>query len=444
MNKNYRWIYAISGVVILVFAGLIYAWSVLSGPIAADYPEWSKGSLSLTFTLAMSFFCLGGLAAGLLSKRFKERYILACSALLLLSGFEIVSYMHSLGMLYIGFGVCAGFGAGLSYNTVMSSVTKWFPDRKGLISGILLMGFGIGAFIIGKVYAFMLALYSWRAEYKALGIMVFAVILAGAFIVRKPSGDEMKALPGSDSKAIAKKTESISSGQVNGRAAGSAEHDTHLVHRSDNEDFTTQEMIKTPSFWLYFCYAVFLSAAALALIAQAGGIVTETAPSLGAGSIATIVGLISVFNGIGRVVFGSLYDRIGQKRTMALNCALYLISILINIVAINMGNLMLVVAGFVFFGLAYGGVTPTNSAFIMDFYGVEHYPINFSIINLNLLLASFGGTLAGTLYDMQGTYLSIFVIMMAAVAMAAVCTLLIRRPVKEKQYERKWNFHHYL
>lgn len=355
MNKNYRWIYAISGVVILVFAGLIYAWSVLSGPIAADYPEWSKGSLSLTFTLAMSFFCLGGLAAGLLSKKLNERYILTASALLLFSGFEIVSYMHSLGMLYLGFGVCAGFGAGLSYNTVMSSVTKWFPDRKGLISGILLMGFGIGAFIIGKVYAFMLALYSWRAEYKALGIIVFAVILAGAFIVRKPSGDEMKALPGSDSKETEK------------------QHD----------GFATQEMIKTPSFWLYFCYAVFLSAAALALIAQAGGIVTETAPSLGAGSIATIVGLISVFNGIGRVVFGSLYDRIGQKRTMALNCALYFISILINIFAINMGNLMLVVAGFIFFGLAYGGVTPTNSAFIMDFYGVEHYPINFWLFRGN-------------------------------------------------------------
>ncbi|OON85152.1 hypothetical protein BXO88_13890 [Oribacterium sp. C9] len=437
MNKNYRWIYAISGVIILVFAGLIYAWSVLSGPIAADYPEWSKGSLSLTFTLAMSFFCLGGLAAGLLSKKFNERYILTASALLLFSGFEIVSYMHSLGMLYLGFGVCAGLGAGLSYNTVMSSVTKWFPDRKGLISGILLMGFGIGAFIIGKIYAFMLAMYSWRAEYKVLGIIVFAVIFIGAFIVRKPYEDETKKLPGSEPKVIAKKAESISSGQANGAAAGSAEHGTPVAHRGDNDDFTTQEMIKTPSFWLFFFYAVFLSAAALALIAQAGGIVIEIAPSLGAGSIATIVGLISVFNGIGRVVFGGLYDRIGQKKTMSLNCALYLISILINIFAINMGNLMLVVAGFVFFGLAYGGVTPTNSAFIMDFYGVEHYPVNFSMINLNLLVASFGGTLAGTLYDVQGTYLSIFMIMMAAVAMAAVCTLLIRRPVKGLMYERK-------
>ena len=85
-----------------------------------------------------------------------------------------------------------------------------------------------------------------------------------------------------------------------------------------------------------------LSAAALALIAQASGIVTETAPALAAGGIATIVGLISVFNGIGRVIFGGLYDKLGQKKTMLLNCGLYLVSVLINIVGISIGIFRLV------------------------------------------------------------------------------------------------------
>ncbi|MCR5580075.1 MAG: MFS transporter [Pseudobutyrivibrio sp.] len=404
MNKTNRWIYAIAGVIVLLFAGLIYAWSVLSSPIAAEFASWSKGALSLTFTLAMSFFCIGGLIAGLVAGKIKERYIFIASAVLFLLGFELVSTIQSISMLYLGFGVFAGLGAGFSYNTVMGSVTKWFPDKKGLISGILLMGFGIGAFIIGKVYAALLSSYDWRTEFKALGIIVFAVILVGAFIVRKPSEDELSAFAVKEEKSSSK----------------------------TSEDFTTPEMVKETSFWLYFVYAILLSAAALALIAQASGIVTESAPALSAGSIATIVGLISVFNGIGRVIFGGLYDKLGQKKTMLLNCGLFVVSVLINIAGLNAKSLPLVVIGFIFFGLSYGGVTPTNSAYIMDFYGVKNYPINFSIINLNLLIASFGGTLAGTIYDMQGTYLSIFMIMIGAIAVATICTLLIKRPAKGK------------
>lgn len=404
MNKTNRWIYAIAGVIVLLFAGLIYAWSVLSSPIAAEFSDWSKGAMSLTFTLAMSFFCIGGLVSGLMAGKVKERYIFILSAVLFLIGFELVSTISSIGMLYLGFGVLAGLGAGFSYNTVMGSVTKWFPDKKGLISGILLMGFGIGAFIIGKVYAAMLSTYDWRAEFKALGIIVFVVILIGAFIVRKPTAEEAKAFSTGEQKT----SEKVS------------------------DDYTTGEMLKRTSFWLYFVYAILLSAAALALIAQASGIVTETAPTLAAGTIATIVGLISVFNGIGRVIFGGLYDKLGQKKTMLLNCCLYLVSVLINIAGLNAGSLVLVVIGYIFFGLSYGGVTPTNSAFIMDYFGVKNYPVNFSIINLNLLVASFGGTLAGTIYDKQGTYLSIFIIMIVAIVIATACTLLIRRPAKGK------------
>ncbi len=400
MKQTNRWIYAAAGVLILLFAGLIYAWSVLSGPIAAEFAEWSKGSLSLTFTLAMSFFCIGGLVAGLLAGKVKEKVLFILSAVLLLIGFVLVSKIQSIGLLYLGFGVLAGLGAGFSYNTVMGSVTKWFPDKKGLISGILLMGFGIGAFIVGKIYAALLSTYDWRVLFRILGIAVFIVIFIGGMIVRKPREDEVKMFV----------QEQNSKAQKNG------------------DDYTTKETTGKISFWLYFIWAVLMSAAALALIAQASGIVTESADGLTAGTIATIVGLISVFNGIGRVIFGGLYDRLGQKKTMLLNNGLYLVSVLITMTGLNAKSLPLVVAGFILFGLSYGGVTPTNSAFIMDFFGVKNYPVNFSIINLNLLLASFGGTLAGAIYDRQGSYMSIFIIMLAAIAVATLCTVLIRRP----------------
>ena len=399
MNKLNRWFYAIAGVLILLFSGLIYAWSVLSGPMAAEYPEWSKGSMSLSFTLAMSFFCIGGLLAGIMAGKVKEKVIFCLSSILFLSGFFLVSNMKTLMQLYLGFGVLAGLGAGFSYNTVMGSVTKWFPDRKGLISGILLMGFGMGAFIIGKLYTALNQTFSWRTEFSALGVMVFAVIFLCGMVIRKPKAEEISgyvtAFKGTDKKA--------------------------------GNDFTTKQVMADTSFWLFFVYAVLLSAAALALIAQARGIVTDTAPELSAGNIATIVGLISVFNGVGRVIFGGLYDRLGQRMTMILNCGLYFISVLVNLCGLKTGSLSLIILGFILFGLSYGGVPPTNSAFMMDFYGTKHYPVNFSIVNLNLLFASFGGTLAGVIYDRQGSYMTIFMIMMVAVVMAVVCTMLIKK-----------------
>jgi OFA family oxalate/formate antiporter-like MFS transporter len=420
MNKNNRWIYAVAGVMVLLFAGLIYAWSVLSSPIATEFSDWSKSSLSLTFTMAMSFFCIGGLIAGLLAGKVKERYIFLASAVLFLIGFILVSTMQSIGSLYLGFGVLAGLGAGFSYNTVMGSVTKWFPDKKGLISGILLMGFGIGAFIIGKVYAAFLEAAGWRSEFRIMGIIVCIVIALGAFIVRKPVSEELIGLGNA-------KSSSESSGTKNPATAATPEIAKDSAGIVSN-DFTTPQMVSKLSFWLYFIWAVLMSAAALALIAQASGIVVESAPELAAGTIATIVGLISVFNGIGRVIFGGLYDRLGQKKTMLLNNGLYLISVLITMAGLNTKSLPIVIIGYIFFGLSYGGVTPTNSAFIMDFFGVKNYPVNFSIINLNLLIASFGGTLAGAIYDKQGSYMSIFVIMLVAIALATACTVLIKRP----------------
>ena len=151
MNKqNIRWLYAAVGTVILLFAGLVYAWSVLSSPIAAEFSQWTQSQLSLTFTLVMTFFCVGGLAAGLVAKRLHPKYNVWIAGLLFLAGFVLSSYTRSLLMLYLGFGVCCGFASGFVYNAVMSTVSRWFPDQQGLISGILLMGFGIGSFLVKR------------------------------------------------------------------------------------------------------------------------------------------------------------------------------------------------------------------------------------------------------------------------------------------------------
>ena len=127
--ENKRGLYAVVGTIVLLLAGLIYAWSVFSSPISAYFPEWTKAQLSLTFTICMSAFCLGGLVTGLLSKKMNIKISLIISAIMFFVGFFIASRANSIAMLYIGYGVLAGFAAGIVYNAVMSTLTKWYADK---------------------------------------------------------------------------------------------------------------------------------------------------------------------------------------------------------------------------------------------------------------------------------------------------------------------------
>ena len=151
MKQLNRRVYAIVGVIVLLFAGLVYAWSVLSTPIAAEFTGWTKAQLSLTFTLVMILFCIGSLLCGLLAGKLSAKNAVRLGAALFLAGFYIASRCQTPLTLYLGFGVLCGLGSGLSYNAVMSTMVKWFPDKPGLISGVLLMGFGGGSFLIGKL-----------------------------------------------------------------------------------------------------------------------------------------------------------------------------------------------------------------------------------------------------------------------------------------------------
>lgn len=407
--KKTRWIYSIIGVLVMLFAGLVYAWSVLARPIGEFFTTWSSTQLSFTFTLCMMFFCLGGLITGILSKKYEAKLMLKISAMLFLIGFLVSSRSNSIITLYIGYGVIAGFASGIAYNSIMGNITKFFPDCPGLISGILLMGFGFGSFIIGKVYQYLtpsgVGIDKWRTSFLVFGIILFAVIFVASFIVRKPNSKEMEEI----SKLVVKDANDKEKEEVN---------------------LTPSEMLKEKSFWLFFTWAILLSAAGLAVVSQASGIVMEVDKNCSEGTVSTVVGLISIFNGVGRVIFGGLFDKIGRLKTMMLNNILFIIAIIVIILSINTRQFSFIIIGFIAMGLSYGGVTPTNSAFVSAFYGSKNYSVNLSLVNMNLLIASFGSTIAGSLYDSSGSYFSTLIAMIVAVAIGTIITFMIRENKK--------------
>jgi OFA family oxalate/formate antiporter-like MFS transporter len=401
MKSLDRRVYAAVGIVVLLGSGLVYAWSVLQAPIAAAYPDWTKGQLSLTFTITMFCFCIGGFAGGMLQRRWRPRVLVWASAALFLAGFSLASSASSLVMLYLGFGVLAGLGSGLAYNAALSSVLPWFPDKQGLISGVLLMGFGISSFAVGKAYTALTPSdggFAWRGSLMAIGVVLAVVMALAGFLVEKP-GRGWRA-PG---KASRRRTASY-------------------------EEVPSTQMVRRPSFWLFMVWTTLLSAAGLAIVSQGSPLAQEAIPGISMGTVATLAGLISVFNGVGRILSGAMFDGLGRAKTMLASGALFVVAMLLVILSLTSHSMPLLVLAFVATGLAYGCVPPINSAFASLFFGQRNYPVNVSIVNLNLLVASFGSTVAGMVVDATKSYVTVAVIVIVAVVAGTVAGWLIREP----------------
>lgn len=412
MQRMNRWVYAINGVLLLLVAGLVYAWSVLSSPIAEEFPLWSKAQLSLTFTITMTMFCVGCLVGGFLSKKLSPRVYAWISAALFLVGFWLAGRISTPMGLYLSFGVLCGFASGFVYNAVMGSVGLWFPDKQGLISGLLLMGFGLSSFLVGKIYqAFTPAeIGGWRGSFMVIGVVSCVVlVLCSVFLVKPPADFRPPA-------AVKVKKSFVNP------VAMEAE---------------TGVMLRKGSFWLYYLWAVLLSAAGLALVSQASGVARQVGTQIAPGTIATVVGLISIFNGIGRVIIGSIFDKAGRSITMQTTNLVFIVAGVTLAAAIMTESFPILVVGFIIGGLAYGGITPTNSAFVSSYFGIRNYPLNFSVINTNLIIASFGSTIAGSLYDASKTYMSMVVMILVLSVLGILASLGIdlcdRRTLAQKK-----------
>ena len=386
-----RWLQLALGSAALLFAGMIYAWSILKGPLAEDF-GWTAGELAFNFTLTMCFFCLGGLVSGLLSKRLSARLRLLVSALLVLLGFYVSSRLDggSLAPLYLAYGVCAGTGIGIVYNTVIAAVSAWFPDKKGLCSGVLMMAFGFSTLIIGNAAGRAIVSIGWRETYLVLGIATAAVLAVSAFLIKTPPAPE--------------------------RQAGSA---------GGQEGYTAGQMLRRASFWKLFLFFIALASVGSSAISFA----KDFALYLGAGEglAVTLVGVTSVCNGLGRLCSGSVFDALGLRRTQYITSAVAILGPLTALAALPLGSAALGVAGLCICGFSYGFAPTLTAAAVSEFYGQRSFSLNFSIMNLILIPASFSATIAGSMQSATNSYASTFVMLLALSAVGLAINLSIKK-----------------
>jgi len=342
-------------------------------------------------------FCIGGVVSGFLSKRMPLRVSVWLCALLVLIGFFLASRIQSLMGLYITYGVFVGLGVGLAYNAVISTFVKWFPDKRGLASGLLLMGFGFGGMLLGTVCTQAISAIGWRATFLTLGIVMALIILLCSYFVKPPQANIV--FPTVQGKRFADKESGL--------------------------ELNSKQMLIKPSFWMFYLWAVVLSAAGLMLIGHA----TPLALDLGveAAQAAVLAGLISIFNGSGRVIMGIAYDLLGRKATMLIISLIMVISSGVLLLSLSTGNISIMTAGFVLTGFAYGGIMPTNSSVVGRLYGMKNYSLNFSILNTCIIPASFGGPyLAGIVQSASGSYAGMAIVMIACGVLALFVSLRLK------------------
>lgn len=400
-NLNVRWLYLVVGVVALLFAGIIYGWSILKAPLAADF-GWTADQLALNFTLTMCFFCLGGMAGGALAKKAGARLTLIVAGVLSCLGFFLTARLDggSVAMLYISYGVLAGLGIGIAYNVIISTTNAWFPDKKGTCSGALMMGFGASALVVGNTISILMNSIGWRPAFTGLGVVLGVILVATGFILRlPPAGLE---LPKPEKKA------------------GGVTEDFEA------RDFTPGEMVRRFTFWRAFVCIIFLAAVGNTVISFA----RDLSISVGAeaGLATTLVGVLSVCNGLGRIATGAIFDKLGRRKTMLLANVVAIAAAGVTLLSVFAGSVPLCVVGLCVTGFSYGSCPTISSAFVSAFYGSKHFSMNFSIMNFNLMGASLLATVSSMLLTSAGSYVAPFLLLLVLSGVALVLNLSVRKP----------------
>ena len=383
--------------------------ATMTRPLEAEF-GWLRSQTSLIFTISMIGFCVGNLAAGQITPKTSPRVSILIAAVVIGIGFIASSFTSSLPWIYISYGVACGFAVGIGANTILSTTLKWFADRQGVASGALLMGFGFGSMVLSPFVTMLLNTIGWRKTFFVLGIIFSVLLVIGAMIIKNPSKEFSEAL--------------VEKGRKNNVIS--------------SKDFETREMLRTPSFWLFFAWVILIGAGSLALISNAvpaaSDILVVTMGEAEAVMAATAaMGMISTFNGLGRLAFGVIWDKKGYKVSLFIISAAYGISMAACAAATMMLSISLLVVGFIILGMTYGGSMSATSAMIGSFFGTKYYSINYACATCNLIVAaSIGPTLIGWLRTSSGSYLSSFWVILGLSVCALVCCCFIRKPGEAK------------
>jgi len=338
-----RWTVAAAAILMQICLGAVYAWSVFVKPLTSSQ-HWSLPQVALTFTIALACVGAGTVVGGLWQDRKGPRTVATVAGVLYGLGYVISSWgveQHSLLGLYLGYGVVGGFGMGMGYICPVATMTKWFPDKRGLMTGVAVMGFGAGAVVMGLIGAREIIAKGLPFTFMSFGVAyVIGVVATAQFMVNPPKG---------------------------WRPAG-WEPRTAVAKSASTTDLTVAEAMVSWRFWLLWVMLFLNVSAGIMIISQASPMAQQIG-GMTALEAANVVFTISIFNAVGRVFWAWISDMIGRARVYFL---LYAIQAAVFFTIPRLHDATLFTVAVALIGLCYGGGFGTMPSFTADFFGSKY------------------------------------------------------------------------
>ncbi len=402
MNKNTKPKFFYGYVIVLaaffsmvVMLGTFYSFGIFFPSLLREF-GWTRAATAGAYSLCYIFQGAVGVVMGRLNDKFGPRLVMTVSGATLGLGYLLMSQISAIWQLYLVYGVVVGIGVS-GFVPLLSTVARWFVKLRGVMTGIVAAGIGVGTMIIPPVARWLISIYGWRTSYIIFGIIALVfIILAAQFLKRDP-------------------------GQIGQLAYGQdelEEKDLDLQAKG----LTLREAIRTGQFWMvsiiYFAFLFSLQSTIVHIPSHALELGVSAAT---AASIIAIIGGLSI---IGKVLMGSASDRIGNRLALIIGLILLAISFLWLVVAEEVQMLYLFA---VIFGFAYGSVAALESPLVAWLFGLGSHGMLLGVSNfIGTIGGSVGPFLFGRIFDIFGSYQIAFIVCVALGVAAVILALLIR------------------
>ncbi|MCE5195110.1 MAG: OFA family MFS transporter [Nitrospiraceae bacterium] len=408
MNRG--WIVTFSGVGLNLALGVLYAWSIFGKQLTESLDKggfgWTKTNATLPYTIAIACFAFMMVPAGKLQDKFGPRIIATCGAFLTGLGLFVTGFASHDNILFaiIGFGIITGTGLGLGYASATPAAVKWFPpEKKGLITGLVVSGFGLAPVYIAPLSKYLLANYGINKSFIILSaIFTFFMLILTQFIKNPPAPvcAVKPSTPGDPCRV----------------------------------DYTWKEMLKTSKFYLLYIQYVCAATAGLMIIGHLAKIISvQSNNTIIIGPFC--VAMLAIFNAGGRIIAGIVSDYIGRILTLSL---VFLMQAIVMFFFTQFSTEATFVMGSALVGFNYGACLALFPATTADYWGTKNLGLNYGILFTAWGVGGvFGPLLAGRIADITGNYTSAYYIAAVLLIVAVILSGFSYAKISSENYNGK-------
>lgn len=395
-----RWIPVIAGIAIQLTLGTAYIWGVFQAPVMKAL-NCNNATAALTFSFLLGVLTIGSTIGGMVQDRLTPRPVIIGGGIILALGFILASFTtkDAPQMIWLSYGVLGGFGMGTVYTTTIATCQKWFPDKRGFITGLIVSALGFGGLVFTPIAQMWITQSGVMRTFFFFGIVFLVVCSIGAFFINNPAAGYIPA------------------GWTPPAPKAGALH---------GQDFTPGEVLRTPQFYLVITALMLATAAGMMIIpfAKVLGLARGLTPQIAT----TGVMVIAIFNSFGRLFWGWMSDKLGRKTTLIILTLLAGTSILF--VDSSQSYMLLVYIGLVAF--SYGGFLGTFPALTADYWGVKNMGMNYGMVLLGFGIGAVASSfVVGYLKDLTNSFTMAFYIASIAAFVGCILTLMLNPPVKQ-------------